>query len=486
MELEAMNICSKGQVVCYDGPGFKSPRLQFTYNQSVWECLSSTFQMMCKFSRVDDVCTNGLRLYYRAIHGRDHKVKNLPLIQTHLGFYDLKIDEAHSNGTSKYMHHPNTASSRGRYLYIVKVPISFRYMLNEGNSCMYGGIYIVRTIETKDSEVMSFCSPAESPVKYTIDIYNISVVIIHYSEYSREEIKFQARYVIHQYSTRVSPHLDLNQKYMENTLSITVPKVTVAAKGYIHPLQLKLRQIQYINISCDAVLDIYFASFLRTSCMNITIFYHPHVSNIRGRQYDHKAMGYRSFYHWGDFVQSIFINMCSCTLVEFPLWAMAIETPDKSVVFNIRLPNTIKIAYLPADILLVRSTFFGFYDLPQEASAWVLVHMLQPEDVPAYAIWRVFTILDDIVSHVSIEVLIDNHYSSSVYEWNDFKSLDGVYITVDKAVNVLFEPDNTNMLQPKCKIKICFMRHFIHDDETNNYVTGQAPRQTHFSFHNQR
>ena len=71
MELEAMNTCSKGQVVCHDGPGFKSPLLQFTYNQSVWKCLSSTFQMMCKFSRVDDVCTNGPRLYYRAICASD-------------------------------------------------------------------------------------------------------------------------------------------------------------------------------------------------------------------------------------------------------------------------------------------------------------------------------------------------------------------------------------------------------------------------------
>ena len=52
MELEAINTCYKGQVVCYDGPGFKSPVLQFTYNQSVWKCLSSTFQMNCKIFKI--------------------------------------------------------------------------------------------------------------------------------------------------------------------------------------------------------------------------------------------------------------------------------------------------------------------------------------------------------------------------------------------------------------------------------------------------
>ena len=72
MALEAITTCNKGQVVCHDGPGFKSPVLQFTHNQSVWKCLSSTFQMMCKFSRVDDVCMNGPRLHYQAI--RDHQV----------------------------------------------------------------------------------------------------------------------------------------------------------------------------------------------------------------------------------------------------------------------------------------------------------------------------------------------------------------------------------------------------------------------------
>ena len=78
MKLEAMNTCSKGQVVCYDGPGFKSPLLQFTYHyhKSV-RCLSSTFQMMCKFSRVDDVCRNDPRLYYCAIRARDHQVKKV-------------------------------------------------------------------------------------------------------------------------------------------------------------------------------------------------------------------------------------------------------------------------------------------------------------------------------------------------------------------------------------------------------------------------
>ena len=113
--------------------------------------------------------------------------------------------------------------------------------------------------------------------------------------------------------------------------------------------------------------------------------------------------------------------------------------------------------------------------------------MIKTEDLPAYAIWRVFTYLYNLTAHVSIEVLSDNHHSSSVCEWNRFRS--AVYITVDKAVNILIE---SNVSADKyrsitsSRMDIWFIRHFIHDDKINKYITGQAPQQSHFSFHKQR
>ena len=93
------------------------------------------------------------------------------------------------------------------------------------------------------------------------------------------------------------------------------------------------------------------------------------------------------------------------------------------------------------------------------------------------------------MSRVSIEVFTDNHHSSSVYEWNDFRglsfrSLDSVYITVDKAVNIVIETRQIEHLP--VFITIWFKRHFIYDDKINKSITGPAPQQTHFSFHNQR
>ena len=162
VELEALYTCNTGQVLCYDGPGFKSPFLQFTYNQSIWECLSSTFQMMCKFSRVNKVCTNGTRLHYRAIRARDDQVNVHITTVTHSTLlwrgFKLTIDESESKGTSNYIFYHPDFRGKGDLLEIKKMDISFPYMLSEGNSCMYGGLYIVQNILSSDSEILSLCT----------------------------------------------------------------------------------------------------------------------------------------------------------------------------------------------------------------------------------------------------------------------------------------------------------------------------------------
>ena len=478
MELEAVNTCSKGQVACYDGPGFKSPLLRFAYNQSVWEFLSSTFQMMCKFLRVDDVGTNGPHLYYRAIRARGHQFIN---------FYGSKLYEhdAHSKGTTKYIYYYSDKQQGVLNIAIYSMSIFFPNMLYEGNSCMYGGLYVVQTVASKDSEILSLCTPTKKRYRY-YNLNNVSVVIIHYSEYSTEKLSLTNSYNKLQFRAsynklQFSRTFDLNQKYKGNTLSIRpIVPPRLESRGYIYSDLLELRHIQYINISFDVAFTITFEAFLRTSCMNITVFYYPRPSNIKGRQYDQETRsGYRSFTINYDFIRSIFINMCRCNRVPVPVWNIKIERGVNAE----DLDNVTVSSLLPADILVL---YFCHYQ-EDPTPSWIMCHMTKPENVPAHAIWRVFIILRrDLhwVSRVSIEALIDNHHSSSVYEWNDFRSHDGVYITVDKAVNIIFERSKT--LHYAKTFDILFERQFIHDDIIIKYITGKAPQHGHFSFHNQR
>ena len=244
VNLKAINTCNKGQVVCYDGPGFKSPVLQFTYNQSVWKCLSSTFQMMCKFSRVDNVCTNGSRLYYHAT--RDLFPKKSQYFDE-CPSHPLEINESKSKGTTKYMYfYGRSYSLEACMIPFINIDISFPYMLSEGNSCMYGGLYIVDTLDT--DSIRSLCTLTLNGYRRIAYLWNLILIIIHYSEYSTERILFYAEHSPGSYS-----HLfyfrgfikDLQKTYKEDTLSITgISEYT----GYLYSSVFKLRKIHYINI----------------------------------------------------------------------------------------------------------------------------------------------------------------------------------------------------------------------------------------------
>ena len=63
--LSAVNVCSQLQLVCYDGPGIKSPLLPVIYNQSERTCRSTTFQMVCMITGLDPECPHVPRISYQ-------------------------------------------------------------------------------------------------------------------------------------------------------------------------------------------------------------------------------------------------------------------------------------------------------------------------------------------------------------------------------------------------------------------------------------
>ena len=109
--------------------------------------------------------------------------------------------------------------------------MAYPYLLSEGNSCMYGGIYIVQTVLSKDFEILSYCHNYNITVSPNImvdDLHNVSIVIIHYSEYSTE-IFFRA---VIRYNDVYGPDYRIKQMtpqevdYKEDTISFTLPVIT--------------------------------------------------------------------------------------------------------------------------------------------------------------------------------------------------------------------------------------------------------------------
>ena len=243
LQLEAINMCSKEQVVCYDGPGIKSPILPFSSNQSEWECLATTFQMVCQFSRAHD-CTKVPYLRYHSMGARH--VHHVDLWDG----YNLVINR---KGTTKYIYYHHQDTQHYIHFHATWRTLDFPSMLYEGHSCMYGGVYILKTLSSKDVELFSLCtpSPINSERKSYMelnDLHNVSFVIIHYSEYTSKRPRFVAYYYKHSrrelFNNKKHSFMDLtlvNQTYLnEVTINFTVPTLPLYAHVFMNSYLLKL------------------------------------------------------------------------------------------------------------------------------------------------------------------------------------------------------------------------------------------------------
>ena len=127
--LEAVNVCTTEQVVCYDGPGINSPTLHC--NQSI--CQSFTFQMVCRFSRTNPDCSKAPTLYYHGIqpnieHFDKMNLRNRQHVKVYkTAVYGLNSKYIYINSLS----FGNSISKRNVSLHIDEIDISFPYMLYE-------------------------------------------------------------------------------------------------------------------------------------------------------------------------------------------------------------------------------------------------------------------------------------------------------------------------------------------------------------------
>ena len=245
--------------------------------------------------------------------------------------------------------------------------------------------------------------------------------------------------------------------------------------------------MQYITISFDnelTALQILFQAGHKSSCINITILYSPHPSNIRGRQYDSETRYWNITFQRRGLIKSVFMNMNTCDLWNVPLWSLLIDTDRYNIdtlQYSLEL-NTSQYVY----ITTVTNCYSDMGDIPQH-QFWVMLHFIRPDEIGQsfHGIYLLGILVTNIVSSVSIEVPTDDNQSSSVYGWNHFKGTAGVYITVNKVLNIHFE-SNTPITKVHSEewmdLTVVFMRHFIYDERMSKNLAAQSD----FTFHNQR
>ena len=493
LHFRTVKMCSKMQLVCHDGPGIKSPTLQFICsNYSICEYRSSTFQMYCKFSVSDSGCLNVPKFHYRATYAKDEKFNSIGrsyeiMDGWNLRVRKLQISETVSSGTHKYRYEHFENINPNNYftsLTINKMSISFPYMMYEGYSCMYGGIYI-ELFSTQSPEILSHCDPTSTVYREGF-FFNrqriIIIIIIHYMEYSGPTIIFEAE-IKDIYGDLMLP---LDKKFDDNKgVNITLPHNHDKYTFYLQPMLHRNIKNIYITFETEHIrAEVKFDTWNSDSCIYCTLVYPPHKSNIRGRQYDVEVWNKASMRR--DIIQSVTIDTSSCNASIINRWLVSIRlnqfVEDEGIFEGI---NTIVSTVLSGFVLWKQ---YKLQEAHSTGPFWYMVHMIKPADIPPYAIWRVWMEACTSLSHVAIEVPTDKHLSTSVYKWNHYDNSYNVYMTIDVAVNLLFESDNITTQDESCQdvFKVWFRRHFVNDYRITQCDPGETRPQSFFTFHKLR
>ena len=349
-----VNMCSKQQIACHDGPGIKSPTLQILCNQSECKCLSTTFQMFCILSASAIGCLNVPQLNYHAVLAKQEEFKLITKKISSTRNFTFEINERVNRGSTKYVYISSGCpySYMQRRLTVKMMRISFPYMLYEGHSCIYGGIYIMEGMlcamfSSNVLETLSLCSQSNRIKNEEIILgYYFAIVIIHYKEYSGSTIIFEAA-VQHTGFMAFSCFANIATAY-NKSIKITLSFRDNECELHLQSMRLNLRNIEYVYITFqrqNISSVIWFTPRNKDWCIYCTVFYRPHLSNIIGEEYEKEVLN-RTFTR-DRIIYFISINTSTCNSFVIPVWSLSIKVKTKYKFTGI---NTVGVSLLSGHV----------------------------------------------------------------------------------------------------------------------------------------
>ena len=503
--LAAVNVCSMQQVVCYDGPGTKSPILQCRH----WACQSSTFQMVCRFSKSKSDCSKAPSLHYHAMKAN---ITYFDKKEVGCSGTEMRIDCLHiktiknkkivaGRGTSKFIYLASTITPEGVEkggiaLDIKKMDISFPYMLYEEKSCMYGGVYIIDTSSSEHGhEILSLCD-SRTQFLFNLPTWRVSIVIIHYEKYSAAGINFEADIVFPYVQDFVLPKDVITVQGETMTVNLTSDMLSIKHHHlpptyfyldrmvYINSYLIDIRKIQYIQINLEiiagvVVQEVEFSVHVpdnAESCVYCTVFYAAQFSNFKTRKYDWEM--FSKDFRVSEHFQSTVINMSECGMFTFSIWSFRIGNqpePYRLYGYNKTFYQILNPLYLEIPLMT------HIYSL---GPLWWKVHLMRPANVLHDAIWKVQFYMIDAMSYVCMEVLTDSHLSSSVYKWDHYNYTDA-YMIINGGVNFFFSyADSSEIHEFQTLVQLFFERHMIYGLKKS--ISGTITILDKYTFHNRR
>ena len=174
VRVELINVCAAKYLSCYDGPGDRSPLLPYDPpNQTL---LSTTYQMTCVMQRTMPKCNGTTRIVY-ADGGEADFQELIPEIPW---YYSLR------GGGQLFTYH-----RVGDLEHDLIEKFSLRgmqpYMLHEGLTCTYGGVYMytMRDGKVNIPEMWSYCNQFDFLVEdLVLPSHPFLFVLVYYREYT--------------------------------------------------------------------------------------------------------------------------------------------------------------------------------------------------------------------------------------------------------------------------------------------------------------
>ena len=172
--VELINVCAAKYLSCYDGPGNRSPLLP--YDPPGQTLLSTTYQMTCVMQRTMPKCNGPTRIVY-ADGGEADFRELIPDIPWYMSFVD---------GVQLYTYH-RVGSREDDLIEKFSLRGMRPYMLHEGLTCMYGGVYMYAIGDdgVNIPEMWSYCNQFDFLVEdLALPSHPFLFVLVYYREYT--------------------------------------------------------------------------------------------------------------------------------------------------------------------------------------------------------------------------------------------------------------------------------------------------------------
>ena len=343
-----------------------------------------------------------------------------------------------SYNTSVYSDNYQTVpySDYTQQLLISSFTMNQPYMLLEGESCMYGGLYI---IDDSYKKLRILCSPLKEKIYIHVQGKNILLLFILYGGYSTTDVKMSMFCV----STKAQLTLVPTDTANHTNGSSEIILQTNTIKDYIFRTSLNHSYNKYSFLfDQPRTIEFTFQPLLTSSrCIRCTVHYAQftrfvHKKHLSQNYFEEEILSP---------VKSIEVNSKECSTQQDDKWFIRIKIVDLfkdkfseiSRDFVSRTPVAVNITYMINMLSVTSGKLHLLLPAFDGDWGWHILHFEFPDGV----IWKFEQELPLTIREMYLEVLekvYSNDWSSLIYTWNNISDHSTTWITGCKKCNLIY------------------------------------------------